>query len=487
MSDCGQSMRLLQVLNDENQDTINDCLKHASVKQWINDKVNVKLITNPRIEFVDDFESTTCLCYACCFNTAGIVRQLVQAGADVTVTDSWQETPLYHACMGDVDVKEKVEFLLSRDTSQVKARNKYNNTPLHVTAINGNNAVISVLIQHGADVNARGQFGRTALHKACGQGHVLCIHEFMTHGADIEARDSDCESTPLQLAAYFNHSNCVKVLLEDYDASINATDKFGQTALHRAAAKGHVDVVRTLVSFKQCDARARDKYNDTPLHDAALSGNTDVISVLIQHGAEVNERGQIGRTALHVACSQGHVSCVQQLKALGANLEAKDSVIGSTPLHLACEFQHVSCILELIQLGAELDARDNDASTPLHAAVTSDYPVSIKALIDNYGASINATNKRGDTPLHLAAAAGYTDMVELLTSYSRCNLNITNKSNETPADAARRGGHTAIAEYLTPDNHEVNGKLTLRRGGRVVRASDFGSNGPGFDSHLRLP
>ena len=128
MSDCGQSLRLLQALNDENQDIINDCIKHASVKQWINDNVSVKLITNPRIKFVDDFVSITCLCYASRYSTPGVMQQLVQAGADVTVTDSWQQTPLHWACASDFDIKDRVEYLLGCDASLFKARSKYNNT-----------------------------------------------------------------------------------------------------------------------------------------------------------------------------------------------------------------------------------------------------------------------------------------------------------------------------------------------------------------------
>ena len=74
--------------------------------------------------------------------------------------------------MSKVDVKEKVVFLLSCDSSLVKAQNKYNDTPLHEAALDGNAAVISVLIQHGAEVNERGFVGRTALHYACSYGHV---------------------------------------------------------------------------------------------------------------------------------------------------------------------------------------------------------------------------------------------------------------------------------------------------------------------------
>ena len=127
------------------------------------------------------------------------------------------------------------------------------NTPLHVAALNGNTDVINVVIQHAADVNERGHFGRTALHHAYEKGHVACVYELMTHGADVDVRGSELESTPLQLTAHFDHSNCAKVLLQHCGASINATNKRGQTALHCAAVTGHLDVVATVVSFKQCD------------------------------------------------------------------------------------------------------------------------------------------------------------------------------------------------------------------------------------------
>ena len=108
--------------------------------------------------------------------------------------------------------------------------------------------MFSVLIQHGAGVNERGQFGRTALHKACCKGDVACIDELMKHGSDVEARDGDQEATPLRLAATCNHPDCVKVLLDKYSSSINATNKFGDTALHRAVKKGHLDMVILLTS-----------------------------------------------------------------------------------------------------------------------------------------------------------------------------------------------------------------------------------------------
>ena len=239
-----ESKTLLQALNDRDQEVIDQCLKHKSVKKMINNKVKISEVVNCRESFVD--VDITCLCYASRCNDARTVRQLVQAGADVTASDSRGFTPLHRACGSNIEVKQKVEYLLSCDASLIRSRTDDNDTPLHRAALDGNDTVISVLIQHGAEVNKRGPVGRTPLHNASVNGHVACIHELMRHGADVEARDSERWATPLQLAAYFNRLDCVKVLLDKYSASINTADKFGFTALNFAAVAGNLDVVKLL-------------------------------------------------------------------------------------------------------------------------------------------------------------------------------------------------------------------------------------------------
>ena len=197
MSGSDLSPKLLQALNDENKKNIDECIKDKSVKKWIDNRVDHKQIQNARVTFADFVKDTTCLGYASAWNDARTVRQLVQAGADVTATDSQGYTPLHWACGSKTEAKQKVDYLLSCDTSVVRARNNDNDTPLNRAAAGGNDTVISVLIQHGAEVNERGGLGRTALHDACNKGHVACIHELMRHGADVEAKDGALEATPL--------------------------------------------------------------------------------------------------------------------------------------------------------------------------------------------------------------------------------------------------------------------------------------------------
>ena len=273
------ALTLLQALNDLDQEIIDQCLKHESVKKMIYNNVKISQVVNRRESFFD--VNITCLCYASHCNGARTVRQSVQAGADVTASDSTGYTPLHWGSVSGIEAKQKVEYLLSCDASLIRARTNNNNTPLHRAALNGNDTVISVLIQHCAEVNERGQFGRTALHDACNKGHVACIHELMKHGADVEARDSTAkEATPLQLAAYFNHPDCVKVLLDKYSAAINATDNIGDTALHCAAMMGNLEVVKLLTSYSQCDVNTKNSNGETAADLARACGHNDVVDYL---------------------------------------------------------------------------------------------------------------------------------------------------------------------------------------------------------------
>jgi ankyrin repeat protein len=56
---------------------------------------------------------------------------------------------------------------------------------------------------------------------------------------------------------------------------------------------------------------------------------------LLDHGADIDAKDNYGRTSLHRACANGHVSIVTELLSRGANTEAKDNGDGNTPLHVA--------------------------------------------------------------------------------------------------------------------------------------------------------
>lgn len=84
------------------------------------------------------------------------------------------------------------------------------NSPLHLAALNGHQAVAEHLIRHRADVNKRNRNGRwTPLHMAAKNGHQAMVECLMQHGADAKYLNSDLNA-PIDVAK----TQAIKDLLE---------------------------------------------------------------------------------------------------------------------------------------------------------------------------------------------------------------------------------------------------------------------------------
>ena len=77
------------------------------------------------------------------------------------------------------------------------------------------------------------------------------------------------------------------------------------------------------------------------------------VSLMFTKGGNISSHNQDGRTALHVACREGHVETVQYLLHQGASVHVKDRN-GVTPLLDAVKEKHSSIIGLLIKSGAAL-------------------------------------------------------------------------------------------------------------------------------------
>ena len=95
----------------------------------------------------------------------------------------------------------------------------------------------------------------------------------------------------------------------------------------------------------------------TLLHFAALYNQTQFITTLVeQHLYDVRAKDQGGRTALHIACSVGHIESVRQLVAYDAEGVFAQTVSCATPLHKALDNGHVAVVDFLLHAGADMDA-----------------------------------------------------------------------------------------------------------------------------------
>jgi ankyrin repeat protein len=147
-----------------------------------------------------------------------------------------------------------------------------------------------------------------------------------------------------------------------------------------AAAHGLLDTLRmeaenrrhdneTLLLAYGADINVRGEDGKTPLHRAVEEyyGGIELLDLLASKSADINAKDNDGMTPLHVATMNGNANCIQWLLAHGANVNAKNDH-GWTPLFCINDDNMKESVELLLAKGADINARDYDGHTPLYWA-----------------------------------------------------------------------------------------------------------------------
>ncbi len=172
------------------------------------------------------------------FKTSGIVNS----------KDELNRTPLFYAAMNG---HERIAKMLLKKGAKVESRDSYSQTPWSWAAHNGHAGILELLLKNGAKHADMGNYlestdlaGRTLLMKAVVNGDEAVVKLLLENNADIESRDNN-GWTALSHAASRGHEAVVKLLLEN-NADIESRNNNGKTALSYAALMGHKAVVKLL-------------------------------------------------------------------------------------------------------------------------------------------------------------------------------------------------------------------------------------------------
>ncbi len=204
-------------------------------------------------------------------------------------------------------------------------RDTFGDTLLTAAAGAGADALVAAFLERGADIEKKDRTGASALTRAVSAGHISTVQLLLERGANPDSLDN-LGYTPMIHAAVDDYVEIME-LLKNHDATIRAAtdEKYfggGATALHRAAIFCRENAARWLLE-NGADVDATDAYGSTPLIGMASRKCVDVAQLLIDHGADVNARCEIG-TALGWAATFGSLEMVTLLVESGAEVGLAD-------------------------------------------------------------------------------------------------------------------------------------------------------------------
>ncbi|XP_045076160.1 serine/threonine-protein phosphatase 6 regulatory ankyrin repeat subunit A-like [Coregonus clupeaformis] len=321
---------------------------------------------------------------------------------------------------------------------------------------------MEVLVQSLLDLDVRNSQGRTPLDLAAFKGHVECVDVLIDQGASILVKDFTLKRTPIHAAATNGHSECLRLLIgnADLQSAVDVQDGNGQTPLMLSVLSGHTDCLYSLLN-KGASVEAKDKWGRTALHRGALMGHEECVEALLQHSASFMVRDCKGRTPVHLAAASGHIGVLGGLLHAAQSVETLPVITdnqGYTPLHWACYNGHDTYVEVLLEQEV-FHKTEGNLFSPLNCAVINDNEGAAEMLIDTLGpAIVNATYTKNRTPLHAAAFTDHVECLQLLLGHN-AQVNSPDASGQTSLMMAAENGQTNAVELLVSS---AKAELTLQ-------------------------
>ncbi|XP_028350776.1 ankyrin repeat domain-containing protein 26 isoform X1 [Physeter macrocephalus] len=150
--------------------------------------------------------------------------------------------------------------------------------------------------------------------------------------------------------------------------------------IHKAASVGNVAKVQQILLLGKNGLNDRDKMNRTALHLACANGHPAVVTLLVERKCQLNLCDNENRTALMKAIQCQEEECATILLEHGADPNVMD-VSGNTALHYAALYQNISLAAKLLSHDANIEARNKEDLTPLLLAVSENNQQMVEFLV----------------------------------------------------------------------------------------------------------
>jgi ankyrin repeat protein len=325
----------------------------------------VLLAHGARVEARESWRGQTALMWAAAQNHPAMVLELLSNGADVnarSAVQNWERqntqeprekwlppgglTPLLFAArQGSLESAR----VLVEAGADVNVTDPAGISALLSAIINGHYDVAGFLLEKGTDPDLADTDGRTALFAAVDMNTMPVSNVPMPKVIGNRLTSLDLIDRLLSRGANVNvQLTSQQAYRSKLDRGTDTVLTTGTTPLMRAAKAADVRAVRLLLE-KGADAKLSTRTGTTPLMIAAGLGTKEedttgrsktesdaieTMTLLLEAGLDINATDTTGRTALHGAALQGYDQVVRFLAERGATLDMKDKR-GFTPLDVA--------------------------------------------------------------------------------------------------------------------------------------------------------
>jgi ankyrin repeat protein len=328
---------------------------------------------------------------------------LIERGADVNQVDDEGSTPIMLA--GRSKEIDELRFLLERNALlKVEVKDK----PIKVKPI-----LMEIIEGEFTDDSPTGV---AAL--AC----VKAVIEAKRPKFDLNERHEEGDKfCPLIVAARDNKIEIVRYLLSCKYIKIDKIDKNGKTALHHACERRLLEVV-TLLLDKGADPTINDAKNFTPI---MICANVIVTGPNAISAEENNLNLAIAEYVLN-----------EQKKRSPRKLNIGETDHGRTALHLACSNGLFFMVQKLVPAEADVDCTDHTLKTPLmYCAIADsflkDRTLKIAEFFMANHCNIEQATAGKKTVIHFAAKNGRKDLLIKLVAKG-VNVDVVDKRGMTP-------------------------------------------------------
>ena len=356
--------------------------------------VSALLVHGADVNATEPAHDQTALMWAAANRHPGVVKALIEAGANVQARSRVRQRTVYLPSRG---ASYRLSFDQHLERGDIQTREQGGFTPMLFVAQQGDVESARLLLAAGANANDTAPIGWSVVAVAAFTNHVEVARLLLDEGADPDAAGA------------------------------------GFTALHAAVLRGNLELVEALVA-----------HGANP--NARITQATGARRQSADYGFSTNV---IGATPLYLAARYGEVAIMRTLAAAGADLRFA-MPDGKTPMMAAMEIDRINS-LDLENAGnggLGRDRRDRNVYFRLSDTQSPDdverEVLEMVGLAVTGGGDITAVDAIGNTPLHYAARNGLNGVVEFLVS-NGADLNARNRGRETPAAVAEtprrnRGG-----------------------------------------------